>query len=139
MTRMITRLGHSVESAENGLLALRLLKADLNKADKDTTFQPFDLVFLDNQMPVLSGVEMVNHARLEGIDTIVCGVTGNAMKEDQDEYLEAGADFVLTKPVMEASIKTIIQHAQDKVVLQADKPREIPRSTTVSFPIMGLQ
>lgn len=110
MTRMITRLGHQVQSAENGALALDLLR----KHDRDATLVPFDVVFLDNQMPVLSGVEMVTSARLEGLQTMVCGVTGNAMKEDQDEYIESGADYVLTKPVMEASVKTMLQYAKDR-------------------------
>ena len=134
MTRMITRLGHEVESAENGSIALKMLKADLAQSYKDPNFHPFDLVFLDNQMPVLSGVEMSNLARLEGIETMICGVTGNAMKEDQDDYLEAGADFVLTKPVMEASIRTVIQHAIKRVTEAEGRPREPPRATVVNFP-----
>jgi osomolarity two-component system, sensor histidine kinase SLN1 len=52
----------------------------------------FALVFLDNQMPVLSGVEMVRKLRKLGRDDLVVGVTGNALLPDQEEYLAAGAD-----------------------------------------------
>ena len=52
----------------------------------------FALVFLDNQMPVLSGVEMVRKLRKLGRKDLVVGVTGNALLQDQEEYLAAGAD-----------------------------------------------
>jgi len=76
----------------------------------------FHIIFLDNQMPRLSGVEMTKRLRAYGrkcvisywlvllekcdanrnlnflIRDIVVGVTGNALAEDQREYLDAGAD-----------------------------------------------
>lgn len=118
MSRMITRLGHKVESAENGQLALDAIRQTL----RDSSQVPFDLVFLDNQMPVLSGVEMVTRARMEGIETMIVGITGNAMKEDQDEYLECGADHVLIKPVMEANIKKMIELAKTQRKSGARQP-----------------
>jgi osomolarity two-component system sensor histidine kinase SLN1 len=52
----------------------------------------FALVFLDNQMPVMSGVEMVRKLRKLGRNDLIVGVTGNALLPDQEEYLAAGAD-----------------------------------------------
>jgi len=52
----------------------------------------FAVVFLDNQMPVLSGVEMVRKLRQLGRKDLIVGVTGNALLPDQEEYLAAGAD-----------------------------------------------
>ena len=52
----------------------------------------FAVVFLDNQMPVLSGVEMVRKLRELGRKDLIVGVTGNALLPDQEEYLAAGAD-----------------------------------------------
>ena len=57
-----------------------------------TSESEFALVFLDNQMPVLSGVEMVRKLRKLGREDFVVGVTGNALLPDQEEYLAAGAD-----------------------------------------------
>jgi len=52
----------------------------------------FALVFLDNQMPVMSGVEMVRKVRKLGRNDLIVGVTGNALLHDQEEYLAAGVD-----------------------------------------------
>lgn len=94
--------------------------------------QHFDLVFLDNQMPVLSGVKAVKRLRALGRKEFVVGITGNAMPEgefcltgalgfwlmqmfiDQDVFLEAGADSVLTKPVMVRSLKEALCAAQER-------------------------
>ena len=49
-------------------------------------------MFLDNQMPVLSGLDAVARLRAMGRKDFVVGVTGNALLSDQQEYLEAGVD-----------------------------------------------
>ncbi|KAL0574306.1 hypothetical protein V5O48_007644 [Marasmius crinis-equi] len=72
----------------------------------------FAVVFLDNQMPTLSGLRTVEILRRErGKRDYVCGLTGNALLPDQEEYLNAGVDVVLTKPVSESSIKNILKQA----------------------------
>ncbi|BFZ62108.1 hypothetical protein YB2330_003187 [Saitoella coloradoensis] len=108
MTRLISRMGHSVTAAEDGSIAIKALQ---ERRDTETAI---DLVFLDNQMPILSGVEAVRQMRRLGYVIPVCGVTGNALKEDQEEFLWAGADRVLTKPVMEADVKDVIRFAMEK-------------------------
>ncbi|THG98473.1 hypothetical protein EW026_g3718 [Hermanssonia centrifuga] len=52
----------------------------------------YAVVFLDNQMPVMSGLELVAKLRELGRHDFVVGVTGNALLADQQEYLEAGVD-----------------------------------------------
>jgi CheY-like chemotaxis protein len=58
----------------------------------ETPENRFALVFLDNQMPVMSGVEMARKVRKLGRKDLIVGVTGNALLPDQEEYLTAGAD-----------------------------------------------
>ncbi|KAI8907070.1 hypothetical protein DFJ77DRAFT_188560 [Powellomyces hirtus] len=60
---------------------------------------PFDVVLMDNQMPRLTGVDAVAQLRRLGISVPVVGITGNALKEDQDQFLASGADMVITKPL----------------------------------------
>lgn len=64
------------------------------------TDAPFDVVLMDNQMPRLTGAEAVAVLRQQYKITVpVVGITGNALKEDQDQFVAAGADLVITKPL----------------------------------------
>ncbi|KAG7094161.1 hypothetical protein E1B28_007772 [Marasmius oreades] len=141
MARMLTRLGCHVSVAENGEVALKtILDAQFTPSlmksiffenqsgvfyeTGDETSQPpespvvdngplakFAVVFLDNQMPLLSGIRTVEILRKMGRKDYVIGLTGNALLPDQEEYLKAGVDAVLTKPVLEPSIKNILKQA----------------------------
>ena len=117
MTRMLERLRCVVTTAANGKQALRLLLGEEQSAgtpadDQEQNFPSdgrdvprdwtsvhtaskegkYAITFLDNQMPIMSGVEMVKNLRALGREDLIVGVTGNALLQDQEEYVEAGAD-----------------------------------------------
>jgi len=122
MQRMLVRLGCIVETAENGQAALMALGAIatpasegssnlgpiLERPDAKSNDDKYDIVFLDNQMPLLSGINAVAKLREWGRKDFVCGVTGNALLEDQEEYIAAGVDHVLTKPVNEQALRRML-------------------------------
>jgi CheY-like chemotaxis protein len=45
-------------------------------------------------MPLMTGVEVARAVRELGCPLYIVGCTGNALKEDQEEYIDAGADGV---------------------------------------------
>ncbi len=111
MGRMLTRLGCKVTTAENGKIALDLILSPgasrptpssedtgsssgvLDGAVSSSDDEPrYAVVFLDNQMPVMSGLQAVGKLRRRGRKDFVVGVTGNALLSDQEEYLDAGVD-----------------------------------------------
>lgn len=117
MTRMLERLRCVVTTAVNGKQALQLLLGEEQSAgtpadDQEQSFPSdgrevprdwgpvhtsskegkFAITFLDNQMPIMSGVEMVRKLRALGREDLIVGVTGNALLHDQEEYMDAGAD-----------------------------------------------
>jgi CheY-like chemotaxis protein len=53
----------------------------------------YDCVFCDNSMPVMTGPQMVAELRRHNRTDLVVGVTGNALKEDQEEFESAGVDL----------------------------------------------
>ncbi|KAJ4475940.1 hypothetical protein C8J55DRAFT_122199 [Lentinula edodes] len=71
----------------------------------------FAVIFLDNSMPVLSGQRTVEILRRLRRRDFVVGLTGNALLTDQDEYLRAGVDIVLTKPVMQNKLLYVLKEA----------------------------
>ncbi|MGE4297679.1 MAG: cache domain-containing protein [Desulfovibrionaceae bacterium] len=91
-TRLLERLGHSVEGVANGALALETLRQDR-----------FDCVFMDVQMPVMDGLEATRRLRNEDAfkavrDTPVIAVTAHAMTGDRERFLEAGMQDYVAKP-----------------------------------------
>jgi two-component system cell cycle response regulator DivK len=60
-----------------------------------------DLIFMDIQMPIMSGYEAIKV--LKGNDKtkniIIIALTSFAMTGDQDKSLTAGADHYITKPI----------------------------------------
>ena len=95
-------------------------------------FHHFDVVFLDNQMPVCSGVEVVTELRSLGRNDLVIGVTANALQSDQEQYLEAGASFLLTKPVKEPDFIRYLRLADKRRAGRADPAQQIQRQATSS-------
>ncbi len=95
---MLGHLGVSVTQAENGQQALELLAA-----------QPFDLVFMDCQMPIMDGYEATAALRArESRDALprlpVIAMTANAMAGDREKSLASGMDDHIAKPVQERQL-----------------------------------
>ena len=59
-------------------------------------------------MPVMNGVEATRVLRSRGFTLPICAVTGNALTEDVDAFLAAGANEVLTKPVSKAKLEATL-------------------------------
>jgi len=65
----------------------------------------FNLVIIDNHMPKISGVETVRRIReaVKG-NIVVMGWTADIMQTSTHAFLEAGADEVLTKPLIKKDL-----------------------------------
>lgn len=59
-----------------------------------------------------NGSEATRLLRAGGFKNLVIGVTGNVMEEDVRQYLAAGADMVVAKPMRMATLSSILRHAQ---------------------------
>jgi osomolarity two-component system, sensor histidine kinase SLN1 len=106
MKRMLVRMGCHVLTAENGEIAVEMIMGGSRPtpssegssrrigsemgAEEGGHDGRFAAIFLDNQMPVLSGLQTVSRLREAGRKDFVIGVTGNALLGDQEEFLEAG-------------------------------------------------
>ncbi len=93
ITKFLTAAGAKVEVAENGALACERV---LGAADSG---QPFDLVLMDMQMPVMDGYAATKKLRQQGYRGPVIALTANAMKGDREKCLAAGCDEFISKPV----------------------------------------
>lgn len=64
--------------------------------------EKFNIIFLDHMMPVMDGFETLDALRNEGLvkDTAVVVLTANAVVGAEEQYLKAGFDGYLSKPIM---------------------------------------
>jgi signal transduction histidine kinase/CheY-like chemotaxis protein len=89
--RMLEKLGIRTDVAANGREALEMMR-----------MLPYDLVFLDCQMPEMNGYEAVAEIRRrEGSErhTPVIAMTAEAIDGRREQCLEAGMDDFIAKPV----------------------------------------
>jgi signal transduction histidine kinase/CheY-like chemotaxis protein len=81
---------------------------DGREALKTATEERFDLILMDIQMPLMSGVEVVTAIRAleagHGRHTPVIALTAHAMKGDRELYLQAGMDGYVSKPIDRATL-----------------------------------
>ena len=82
--------GFRVKVADNGAVALQMVQAE-----------PFDLVLMDMQMPVMDGVTATCKIRAlpECAALPIIAMTANAMQQDRDRCIAAGMNDYLSKPI----------------------------------------
>ncbi len=101
--KSLSHFGCTIDEAENGLVALELLKT-----------KTYNVVLMDIQMPELDGVETTKIIRNElKLEVPIIAITANAFKRDIELYLSIGMDDYVTKPFEEKELfNTIVKQLQ---------------------------
>lgn len=94
MRKMFQKLGVSLVVVGNGMEAVEKLKEE-----------KFDLVFLDQCMPVLDGPSAAVEIRKFNKDVTIIALTASHSKDDEMLCLSAGMNAFLTKPVSISNIR----------------------------------
>jgi len=94
---------HRLDHAENGEVAVRKFKAG-----------EYDLILMDNQMPVMDGLTAVRTIRQierekHAPPVPIVAVTASALDEDVDRSREAGCNIHLSKPLNKAKLLEAIE------------------------------
>jgi PAS domain S-box-containing protein len=99
---LLARIGHEVEVVNNGREAV-----DAHARN------PFELILLDIQMPVLDGhaaaIEIRAAERSRGKRTPIIAVTAYALDNERQRCLESGMDDYLSKPVSSVKLREMIE------------------------------
>jgi CheY-like chemotaxis protein len=134
--RILEKLGYRAECVANGAEAVNAL-----------AMIPYDLVFLDVQMPVMNGLDATQRIRDPGSGVLnpripIVAMTAHTMEGDRENCLQAGMDDFVSKPVSARAIDDVLEKylkcRTGTRTLSADPgrnesdPVEIPRLKEIS-------
>jgi PAS domain S-box-containing protein len=107
-TALLRRLGVRVDTVANGREVLQALAV-----------LPYDLVFMDVQMPVMDGLEATKNLReiergmedsgVEPRSVPVIAMTAHALERDRDICLAAGMNDFISKPIEPAALVQVLE------------------------------
>ncbi len=100
--RMLAKFGYQADTVANGNEVLEAIKR-----------MPYDIIFMDCQMPDLDGYETTKRIRLTGGRPIhIIAMTANAMEGDREKCLDAGMNDYISKPVKALDIQAALNRWQ---------------------------
>ncbi len=103
VTLLLKKIGHTCTIASDGLEALDLLLQ-----------HPYDILFLDIQMPKLDGMETAQRIRDNYSPETrpwIIAMTAHAMEGDREDCLAAGMDDYISKPITSQSLQAVLDRA----------------------------
>jgi len=98
VTFILESFGVTVTLAKNGQEAVAF-------ASK----QPFDLILMDMRMPIMDGIEATQILRGRGYKKPIIAHTANVMKKHLEQFVQAGSDDVLAKPIDQNELRRILK------------------------------
>jgi signal transduction histidine kinase/ActR/RegA family two-component response regulator len=114
---LLRKAGHDVHVVDNGREALDAL-ADAH----------FELVFMDMQMPVMGGLDTIAAIRAReaesGSHLPIIALTAHALEGDREQFLAAGADGYVSKPL---SLPRLTREIQQVLLAHGTWPPAAPQ------------
>ena len=120
-TRLLQQLGYKADVAKTGLEAIRALEK-----------KPYDVIFMDVQMPEMDGLEATRRIRLRQQEAapaphfarpvVIIAMTANAMHGDREKCVTAGMDDYLPKPVRPETLAQMLERHGQNLAKSAGSP-----------------
>jgi CheY-like chemotaxis protein len=121
---LLKKAGHLVDVAQNG-----------NEAVDAVRRSEYDVVLMDVQMPELDGMEATREIRAlappKGGIPIVA-MTANAMAGAKEQYLAAGMDYYIPKPVRAEALLTLLSEIGGRVQSETMPDEPSARSSVLN-------
>ena len=82
---------------------------DGEEAVNKATTSPYDIIFMDVNMPKINGLDATKIIRQKlKIDIPIIALTANALKGDREKFLAAGMDDYIAKPIKVKELQRVI-------------------------------
>lgn len=94
---------YDVTVAKDGQEALDKVKESMERQ------VPYNLIFMDVQMPNLDGLQSTRLIRQSGFSAPIVALTAYAEESNVKECLDSGMDFFLSKPIRRPALKHVLK------------------------------
>lgn len=98
LVEFLKKFGATVYEAENGEKAIQMIRSN----------SQIQVVFMDIQMPVLSGIETTKILRKDNYSGVIIACTANNDPENFKEYQRIGMNDILVKPFKRKNIENML-------------------------------
>eukprot|EP01001_Neometanema_parovale_P008278 NODE_455_length_2452_cov_90.568484_g432_i0.p1 GENE.NODE_455_length_2452_cov_90.568484_g432_i0~~NODE_455_length_2452_cov_90.568484_g432_i0.p1 ORF type:complete len:455 (+),score=81.61 NODE_455_length_2452_cov_90.568484_g432_i0:678-2042(+) len=116
--QLLSRIGVTSEEAEDGLQAVQL-------HEQGNVYQ---IVLMDKEMPNMDGYEATRRLREMGVASAIVGLTGNAMELQVHDFMEAGVEEVVAKPITLTRLKQLLGRYTDLPMQLSGSAGQLARS-----------
>ena len=82
---------------------------DGKEAVQKALSRPFDLIFMDIQMPNMDGLSATKILRQKGLKTAIVALTAYAMRGDDEKCISAGCSDYIAKPIDRKTLLKVIR------------------------------
>jgi len=124
MKLVLSREGHHVDLASNGLEAFEAVKS-----------KKYDIVFMDLQMPVMDGMEASQEIRKwenGGPRTFIVALTASYLPEQGQELFDVGMDNYISKPFELEHVRRMLKYRAD-AILHTNSNAEVIHAEEISI------
>lgn len=108
VARILQVAGAIVTSVDNGSQAIDAVE------DSIANGEPFDVILMDVQMPVMNGFDATRRLRQMGHKLPIIALTAGAMAGDREKCLAAGCDEYVAKPIDRGLLLRVIATMANK-------------------------
>ena len=125
--KQLKKLGYHADAVANGAEVLAALQRT-----------PYDIVFMDCQMPEMDGYEATRRIRQSEHGSwihlrsspFIVALTANALQGDRERCLSVGMNDYLTKPIQLSDLDKVLQKALSKIN-PGSRPTQAPQADEV--------
>lgn len=111
IVKILSKIGYTdVTVVDNGAAAL----------DAYSSSGPFDVILLDNVMPIMNGDEVCSKIRnIDKHQVIIC-VSANALANDHRHFWDVGMNDIISKPIDIRELRSKLDHWREEVGKRSD-------------------
>lgn len=123
---------YDVTVAKDGQEAYELVKASMSTEPDSPGKGPFNLIFMDVQMPNLDGLQSTKLIRECGFDAPIVALTAFAEESNVKDCLDSGMNYFLSKPIRRPALKKVLKEYCSTIQEELDEDATTPPDISVA-------